>query len=105
MAYHAYIMRRTQIHLTDEQGRMLHDRSKTSGATLSELIRAAIDSTYGRRRAMTRAAKTRVARRTAGAWKDVSETGAEYVERVRGARRLARLHGSECCAWSSTPAC
>ena len=87
-------MRRTQIYLTDEQGQLLESRSKTSGQTISELIRAAIDSVYARRRAMSRTEQVRVAQRTAGSWKDFEES-AEYVERIRGSRRLARLHTSD----------
>jgi len=90
--YVPYIVRRTQIYLTDEQGRLLETRSKATGNTISQLIRAAVDAVYSRRRAMSRAEKVRLARATAGAWKAFPETGEEYVERIRGARRLARLH-------------
>ena len=90
--YSAYIMRRTQIYLTEEQGQLLERRSKASGQTISDLIRAAIDSMYSPRRRMSRAQKVRVAQQTAGSWKNGEESGAEYVERIRGSRRLARLH-------------
>lgn len=93
--YVVYIMRRTQIYLTDEQGRLLESRSRATGSSVSGLIRAAIDGTYSGRRAMSRAQRARVARSAAGSWKGYPETGAEYVERIRGARRLARLHGVE----------
>jgi hypothetical protein len=92
MVYNTYIMRRTQIYLTEAQGRLLEGRSKATGSTVSALIRSAIDQVYGPRRTMSRAERVRLARRTAGAWKDFPESGAEYVERVRGTRRLARLH-------------
>jgi hypothetical protein len=85
-------MRRTQIYLTEEQGRLLEHRSRASGRTVSDLIRAAIDTVYARRRTIGRAAKVRLARTTAGAWRDFPESGAEFVERVRGGRRLLRLH-------------
>ena len=94
MMYNLYTMRRTQIYLTEEQGRLLEGRSRASGHTISQLIRAAIDSAYSRRRQMSRADRVRLARRTAGAWRDFPETGADYVERIRGAGRLARLHGA-----------
>ncbi len=90
--YDIYIMRRTQIYLTDEQGRTLERRRKATGRTISELIRGAIDAAYSRRRSMSTAERVRVARATAGAWKEFPETGAEYVERVRGSGRLARVH-------------
>ena len=93
--YNPCIMRRTQIYLTEEQGRLLESRSKVTGSSISQLIRAAIDRVYARRRAVTRADKVRLARKTAGAWKNFPETGAEYVERVRGSRRLGRLHAAD----------
>jgi hypothetical protein len=91
--YTTYIMRRTQIYLTEEQGRMLAGRSRATGHTVSDLIRAAIDTVYSRSRQMSRADRVRLAHRTAGAWTDFKETGADYVARIRGSRRLARLHG------------
>ena len=90
--YTTYIVRRTQIYLTEEQGRLLEGRSKATGATISQLIRTAVDNAYARRRSMSRAERVRLARVTAGSWKEFPETGEEYVERIRGSRRLAR-HG------------
>jgi hypothetical protein len=86
-------MRRTQIYLSEEQGRLLEERSRATGRTVSELIRAAIDDVYAGRRGMSRAERVRLATKTAGAWKDFPETGAAYVERLRGGRRLSGLHG------------
>ena len=94
MVYSLYIMRRTQIYLTEEQGRLLEGRRRATGHTMSQLIRDAIDSAYSRGRQMSRADRVRLARRTAGAWRDFPETGSEYVDRIRGARRLARLHSA-----------
>lgn len=91
--YVSYIMRRTQIYLTEEQGRVLESRSKATGSTVSQLIRTAVDSVYLRRRAMSRAQRARLARSAAGSWKSLPETGQEYVERIRGSGHLARLHG------------
>lgn len=93
MVYDAYIMRRTQIYLSEDQGRLLEERSRATGRTVSELIRAAIDDVYAERRGMSRAERVRLAKKTAGAWKDFPETGAAYVERLRGRRRLSVLHG------------
>jgi Ribbon-helix-helix protein, copG family len=91
--YILYIMKRTQIYLSEEQGRYLDRRSKAAGTSMSELIREAIDVTYLRRpRTLDRSQRAEIARATAGAWKSFPETGKRYVERVRGARRLARLH-------------
>ena len=93
MVYRGYTMQRTQIYLTEEQGRLLKSRSRATGRTVSELIRAAIDGVYARRREPTTADRIRLARHAAGAWKDFPETGAEYVERIRGSRRLSRTTG------------
>jgi hypothetical protein len=93
MMYNPYIMRRTQIYLSEAQGRLLEERSRVTGRTVSDLIREAIDDVYAGRRGMSRAERMRLAKKTAGAWKDFSETGAAYVERVRGGRRLGRLLG------------
>jgi hypothetical protein len=92
--YDVYIMRRTQIYLSEDQGRLLAERSRATGRSVSELIRAAIDDVYAGRRGMSRAERMRLAKKTAGTWKDFPETGAAYVERLRGGRRLARVHGS-----------
>lgn len=89
--YSLYIMRRTQIYLSDEQGRALQRQARASGRTMSDLIRAAIDAAYSGGRQMSRSERARIARRTAGGWAGFPETGAQYVERVRSGRRLARL--------------
>jgi hypothetical protein len=91
--YDVYIVQRTQIYLTEEQGRRLERRSRATGLTISQLIRDAIDAAYAGTKAPSRDARLRVARRTAGAWSASPETGTAYVERIRGTGRLARLHG------------
>lgn len=90
--YDLYIVRRTQIYLTDEEAQVLARRRKATGRTLSDLIRAAIDAAYLRRRTPDRQRMVATARATAGAWASFPETGKEYVERIRGSGRLARLH-------------
>ena len=90
MVYGEYTMRRTQVYLTEEQGRLLKSRSQATGSTVSELIRAAIDGVYAPRRELTTADRVRLARNAAGAWKEFPETGAEYVERIRGSSRLSQ---------------
>ena len=89
--YVTYIVQRTQIYLTEQQGRLLRNRSQATGRTVSELIRDAVDGAYLPRSSPTVADKVLLARRTAGAWRDFPETGAEFVERVRGSGRLSRL--------------
>lgn len=91
--YNLYIMRRTQIYLTDEQGHLLEGRSRATGRSVSQLIREAIEGTYLRGRATSKADRVRLARRAAGAWAACEETGEAYVERIRRTGRLARLHG------------
>lgn len=86
-------MQRTQIYLTEEQGRLLKSRSRATGRTVSELIRAAIDGVYARRRELSNEDRIRLARHAAGTWKDFPETGAEYVARIRGSRRLSQTTG------------
>lgn len=83
-------MQRTQVYLTEEQGRFLKSRSQATGCTVSELVRAAIDGVYAPRRELTTADRVRLARRTAGAWKEFPETGADYIERIRGSSRLSQ---------------
>jgi post-segregation antitoxin (ccd killing protein) len=82
-------MRRTQIYLSDEQGRLLAQRSKATGVTVSQLIREAISKTYEGSSARRLEDRLAVARRAAGAWVDFPESGAEYVRRTRSGRRLA----------------
>ena len=89
--YSEYIMQRTQIYLTEEQGRLLKGRSRATGCTVSELIRTAVDDVYAPRRELSTAERIRLARRTAGAWQEFPETGAEYVERIRGSKRLSQM--------------
>ena len=90
---YTYIMRRTQIYLTDEEAEALKRASKRSGASMSDLIRSAIDQTYVRDDGPpTKEEALRMINDSFGAWKDRTETGEEYVERMRSGR-LARLHG------------
>jgi Ribbon-helix-helix protein, copG family len=92
--YNLYIMRRTQIYLSDDQGRLLKRRTRATGRSMSQLIRAAIDVVYSGGREISRNERVRVARRTAGAWSEFPETGTEYVERIRGGVRLARVRAA-----------
>jgi hypothetical protein len=54
------------------------------------LIRRAIDREYLVRERMPKDDRLRAIKRAAGAWKKRSETGADYVERLRSGR-LARV--------------
>jgi hypothetical protein len=44
--YNLYTMKRTQIYLTEEKGRLLAGRSRATGQTVSQLVRAAIDAAH-----------------------------------------------------------
>jgi hypothetical protein len=80
---YTYIMRRTQIYLTDEEVKALKRQTKRTGASMSELIRSAIEQTYVRAGQPTKEEALRIINDTAGAWKGRTETGEEYVERMR----------------------
>ena len=86
---YTYTVERTQIYLSREQSAALDREARRLGTTRSHLIREAIDQAYlaGPDREGVRAAL----RRSAGAWADRTETGEEYVERIRGTGRMARL--------------
>jgi hypothetical protein len=83
---------RTQIYLTETEVTALDRIEEETGVSRSELVRRALDRSYLGPEALSREERVAIARRTAGAWKGRTETGAEYVERLRSGR-LARLHG------------
>lgn len=90
--HHMAGLERTQIYLTRAETDVLERLKEKTGTSQSELIRRAIDRMYSSRSAAgSIEERLRIARRAAGAWRDRTETGAEYVERVRGSGRLARL--------------
>lgn len=79
---------RTQITLTDAQYARLKDEAKRTGASLSELVRRAIDDAYGL--LQTKDARSALGD-SFGAWADRDFDGERYVERFRRgmAKRLA----------------
>ncbi|MHB8631006.1 MAG: ribbon-helix-helix domain-containing protein [Candidatus Limnocylindria bacterium] len=86
-------MRRTQIYLTDEEADALKRARRETGLSMSDLVRTAVDEKYllGQ---LTTAEKIRAVEESFGAWTGRTETGEQYVERMRSGR-LARLHGLE----------
>ena len=80
-------MHRTQIMLTDSQYARLRDESARSGRSLAELVRRALDERYD---PVSTSDRLRLLDSAFGAWAHRSESGAEFVERVRSgtARRL-----------------
>ena len=85
---YTYIVTRTQIYLSESEAAALDRESRLSGRTKSQLIREAIDSVYLKSPDASKLARALAS--SAGAWKR-RESGAAFVERIRGGR-LARLH-------------
>jgi len=82
---------RTQITLTDEQYDRLRDESRRSGLGLAELVRRAVDRSYG---SLPRSEQLAAMQSAFGSWSgdgDREDDGILYVERLRRglARRLA----------------
>ena len=89
---YVYIMRRTQIYLTDSIAAELQRRSALTGTSKSELIRRALEHALlgdaGPSALMT------ALKDSAGAWESDCEDGASYVERLRRGR-LGALHNDQ----------
>lgn len=83
-------MGRTQVYLGEDELALLDRAAQASGATRSELIRRAVRSTFGER---TKAERLRALDASAGAWSGRQQTGADYVDTLRGDlnERLRRL--------------
>jgi hypothetical protein len=81
-------MHRTQISLTDAQYERLRSESASSGHSLAELIRRALDERYG---TVSEADRLKLLDSAFGGWADHEENGTAFVERVRTgtARRLS----------------
>ncbi len=79
---------RTQITLTDAQYERLRSESARSGLGLAELIRRAVERSYG---TADHAELLAVLDASFGAWKDRADDGATYVDDLRRgmSRRLA----------------
>jgi hypothetical protein len=84
-------LERAEIYLTRAQLSVLGRIEEETGVSRSELVRRAIDRTYLGRDARRRAERLAIVDKAAGAWTGRSETGAQYVERLRSGR-LARTH-------------
>jgi hypothetical protein len=88
---YTYIVERTQIYLSAEQAAALDREARRTGTTRSHLIREAIGRAYAadiKREEFLAALDA-----SAGAWKGRSESGEEYVERIRSGDRLRELWG------------
>lgn len=83
-------MTRTQVYLGEEELELLEQAATATGASRSELIRRAIHSAFGQ---PSKNEKLRALERSAGSWKSLGSSGADYVDRIRGDlnQRLRRL--------------
>ncbi|MBA2338532.1 MAG: ribbon-helix-helix protein, CopG family [Acidimicrobiia bacterium] len=83
-------MARTQVYLRGEELELLERVGRVTGASRSELIRRAIQRTYGE---TSKADKLRALEASAGSWRGRNFTGTEYVDTIRGdlGERLRRL--------------
>ena len=79
-------LKRTQVYLTNEELSALNRQQRGTGTDRSQLIRRAIDREYLGRARLTKTDRLSIIRRAAGAWKGRTETGAQYVERLRSGR-------------------
>jgi hypothetical protein len=84
------VVGRTQIYLGADELELLDRAAVASGASRSELIRRAIRGTFGD---PTKAERLRALEASAGSWTGRRQSGAEYVDSVRGDlnERLGRL--------------
>ena len=71
---------RTHVTLTDDQYARLCDESRRTGVALAELVRRAIDNSYGETSSGDLAGALEA---TFGLWKDRDFDGEEYVDRLR----------------------
>lgn len=84
-------MGRTQVYLGEEELELLDRVSHETGASRSELIRRAVQESFGRG---GKDAKLGALRASAGSWRGRRRSGAQYVDAMRGGDlndRLARL--------------
>ena len=82
---YTYIVERTQIYLSQQQAAALDREARRRGQTRSHLIREAIDRAYEadiRRESFLEALES-----AGGAWSGRTETGEQYVQRIRAADR------------------
>ena len=83
---YSYIMRRTQISLTDSDRRALDAEAARTGRSISALIRDAVEQVYGSGRDAEE--DVRAIDAAVGTWADRTVDGAGYVEALRSGRRL-----------------
>jgi hypothetical protein len=79
-------MLRTQISLTAEDRRLLDAEAARTGRSISALIRAAVEASYGAERSS--AADLTLMRQGFGAWQGRGIDGAAWVDQRRSGARL-----------------
>jgi hypothetical protein len=77
------VSHRTQITLDDAQYQRLRQKSRQTGIGLAELIRRAVDHTYGEADTDSVA---QALEDSFGTWSDLDLDGEQYVESLRQAR-------------------
>jgi predicted DNA-binding protein len=87
-----YLVRRTQIYLSEAETAALDREAARTGRTRSQLIRDAIDRVYLGRDDVSYA--ERILDETAGAWSGRRASGPRSMERLRSGR-LGRLYRAE----------
>jgi Arc/MetJ-type ribon-helix-helix transcriptional regulator len=75
------VVSRTQIYLGADELDLLDRAAVATGASRSELIRRAIRSTFGD---PTKAQRLRALDASAGSWTGRPQSGADYVDSLRG---------------------
>jgi Arc/MetJ-type ribon-helix-helix transcriptional regulator len=74
-------MTRTQVYLGAEEIALLDRVESETGASRSELIRRAVRQAFGE---ATREERLRALDASAGSWEGRTESGAQYVDGIRG---------------------
>lgn len=85
------VVGRTQVYLGAAELELLERVGRETGASRSELIRRAVQASFGRE---GKDARRDALRSSAGSWKGDRPGGADYVDAIRGGdlnQRLARL--------------
>lgn len=83
-------MRRTQLYLKDDMWQVLHDRAASSGTTISELVRQAVQERY-----MVKPGRKEAMMNIVGMWSDRTdmEDTETYIRKLRTDNRFERIFG------------